>query len=115
MALEAYCGNCPPDVADALTSILRESLLLIRMAGNGDDADYCAEEANHTHTLPSLLRCYDRMKLQRYLAWAQTDYASGFRKRFNRFPTMFMPQWQRLEDFLRITEDERKLPSVLKN
>ncbi len=95
-----YCGNCPADVADAVTTILRESILLIRMAGNGDDADYCVVEANHIHNLPNLLRCYERAKLQRYLAWAQTEYQAKFRERFHRLPTMFMPQWQRLEDFL---------------
>ena len=111
MAAETYCGNCPPDVADALTSILRESILLIRMAGNGDDADYCAVEANHIHNLPALLRCYDRLKLQRYLIWAQTDYTSDFQKRFRRMPTMFMPQWQRLEGFLEDTKIEYRIPA----
>ena len=95
-----YCGNCPAAVADALTAILRESLLLIRMAGNGDDADYCVVEANHVHNLPSLLRCYERVKLQHYLSWAQTDYQFQFQQRFHRPPTMFTPQWQRLEKFL---------------
>lgn len=33
-----YCGSCPTEVADAITSILHESILLIRLAGNGDDA-----------------------------------------------------------------------------
>ena len=99
-----YCGNCPAEVADALTSILRDSILLIRMAGNGDDADYCAAEANHIHNLPTLLRCYERVKLQRYLSWAKTEYVSDFRERFHRLPTEFTPQWQRLEDFLRNTE-----------
>lgn len=101
-----YLGNCPAEVADALTSILRESILLIRMAGNGDDADYCAVEANHIHNLPALLRNYDRSRLERYLTWAQTAYASGFQKRFDRPPTMFMPDWERLENYLRSTLTE---------
>jgi hypothetical protein len=67
---ETYLGNCPAEVADAITSILRESILLIRMAGNGEDADCCAVEANHIHNLPALLRCYQRSRLDRYLAWA---------------------------------------------
>jgi len=106
MASGTYCGNCPADVADALTSILRESILLIRMAGNGGDAEYCAVEANHVHNLPPLLRCYDRVKLQRYLSWARTSYVSDFEGRFHRQPAMFLPQWQRLEDFLNNTESE---------
>ena len=101
-----YLGNCPAEVADALTNILRESILLIRMAGNGDDADYCAAEANHIHNLPILLRNYDRSRLERYLTWAQTAYASGFQKRFDRPPTMFMPDWERLENYLRSTQAE---------
>ena len=104
MTSGTYYGNCPADVADALTNILRESILLIRMAGNADNADYCAAEANHIHNLPSLLRCYDRAKMQRYLAWAQTDYMSDFRERFHRQPTEFVSQWQRLEKFLSDTE-----------
>lgn len=101
-----YLGNCPAEVADAITSILRESILLIRMAGNGDDADYCAVEANHIHNLPSLLRSYNRSRLERYLTWAQTAYASGFQKRFDRPPTMFMSEWERLENYLRSTKIE---------
>ena len=114
MASETYCENCPADVADALTSILRESILLIRMAGSSGDADYCAVEANHVHNLPTLLRSYDRAKLQRYLTWAQTSYISDFRERFHRQPTMFTPQWQRLEDFLKRSgiEEERQFDLV---
>ena len=115
MASETYCGNCPLDLADALTSILRESILLIRMAGNGDDADYCAVEANHIHNLPSLLRCYDRLKLQRYRVWAQTDYTSDFHKRFQQPPTMFMPHWQQLEEFLRETGIEQSKRDLIGN
>ena len=101
-----YLGNCPAEVADAITSILRESILLIRMAGSGDDADYCAVEANHIHNLPSLLRSYDRSRLERYLAWARTAYASGFQKRFNRPPAVFMSEWERLENYLRNTKTD---------
>lgn len=100
MASDTYRGDCPAEVADALTSILRESILLIRMAGSADDADYCAVEANHIHNLPSILRNYDPAKLESYLAWAQTVYASDFQKRFHRMPTMFMSQWQQLESYL---------------
>ena len=101
-----YMGNCPAEVADAITSILRESILLIRMAGSGDDADYCAVEANHIHNLPSLLRSYNRSRLERYLDWAQTTYASGFQKRFDRPPAVFISEWERLENYLRNTKTD---------
>ena len=93
--------DCPPVVMDALLSILAESILMIRLAGNADYADYCAEEADHIHNLPSILRHYDRDRLEHYLTWAQTGYASKFQKRFNRMPTEFMSEWKRLEDFLK--------------
>ena len=100
MASGTFCGNCPAEVADALTGILRESILLIRMAGSGGDADFCAAEANHIHNLPTMLRCYDRDKLRRYLAWVQISYAANFRAHFHCEPTMFLTHWQRLESFL---------------
>ena len=107
-----YSGNCPAAVADAVTNILRESLLLIRVAGNADDADFCAVEANHVHHLPSLLRNYQRAKLERYLAWARSGYLPEFQTRFQRLPTMFLPEWQRLDAYLRETETAERVVLV---
>lgn len=108
-----FTGDYPPDVADALLSILRKSILLIRMAGNGDDADFCAIEANHIHNVPGILRHYDRGKLEYYLASAQSTYTSKFQDRFNRPPTEFMSEWKQLEDFLKnSTVDELENPTT---
>lgn len=103
MTSDPYKEDCPAEVADAIISILRQAILLIRQAGNADDADWCAVEANHVHNLPTLLQIYNRAKLERYLAWAQTGYAHDFQERFQRGPTIYVEQWQRLETFRKNT------------
>ena len=106
METTTHTECCPREVTEALTNILRESILLIRVGGNADDANYCAMEANHIHNLPSILRSYSRARLERYLAWARSGYASEFQERFHRPPIMFMLEWQRLEAFLMNTGPE---------
>lgn len=100
MPTPTYRGDCPAEVADAITSILRESILLIRAAANAGDIDYCGVEANHIHNLPSLLRNFDRAKLERYVTWARTGYHDEFRRRFDREPSMFVEEWERLVAYL---------------
>jgi len=66
--------HCPKEVLEAVTQILQQSILWIRMGGSADDADYCAFEANHIHNLPVLLRHFNRRRLESYL-----DYAGPIR------------------------------------
>ena len=97
-------GNCPPEVADALICILRKSIMLIRQAGNADDAEWCAEEANHIHNVPNLLRSYSRDRLQNYIDFARGGYAGMFCQHFQGPPTLFVPYWEQLESHLRSTQ-----------
>lgn len=108
MTPQAMGYVCPPEVADALLSILSEALLLMRQAANADDpafgADFCADEADHIHNLPHLIRRYSRNQLEHYMTWSRTSYINNYQKRFGKPSVIYLPYWERLEIYLRNTQ-----------
>jgi hypothetical protein len=58
--------SCPAEIAAILLEILRTAVLRIRAAGWSEDPARCADEADHIHNLPDLLRNYSPERLRYY-------------------------------------------------
>ena len=67
-------NHCPDEVANAVTEILRRSLLRVRNAAGAGDAALCFIEADHVHNLPSLLANYSEEVLRFYLEVEREAY-----------------------------------------
>jgi hypothetical protein len=58
--------TCPAELATILLDLIQLAALRIRAAGWNGDALACANEADHIHNLPALLRDYSIDRLQYY-------------------------------------------------
>ena len=88
---------CPPEVTEAVLTILREGLLSIRAAGSGDDAEFCADEANHLHNLPGMLRFFSWRRLKSYVTYVRQGYGPELLEHRGGIPKVYQEQWQVLE------------------
>lgn len=98
-------NHCPDEVANAVTDILRRSLLRVRRAAGAGDAALCFIEADHVHNLPSLLANYSEQQLRFYLEVER----EAFRRQVERHParhadhrdvTEMRGAWDQLERYL---------------
>jgi hypothetical protein len=51
-------NSCPPEIHQALLTILENRILHIRGAASDGDAERCFVEADHIHNIPELLRFF---------------------------------------------------------
>jgi hypothetical protein len=70
---------CPPQIAEAVLSILSLGLLRIRAAAWAGNTERCAWEADHLHDLPGLLSQYSPEKLSFYWEVAREEFLTNCR------------------------------------
>ncbi len=66
--------TCPPELATMLLDLIETAALRIRAAGWRGDAAACANEADHIHNLPALLRDYSIDRLHYYWSAERPSY-----------------------------------------
>jgi hypothetical protein len=59
--------NCPNEITDAITGILRMGIARIQVFGAKGDGSRCFIEADHLHNLPHVLTSYSPGALRYYL------------------------------------------------
>jgi hypothetical protein len=83
--------NCPSDVAEAVTEILRLGILTAR--GWANDSRRVVQELDHIHNLPDLLRNYRPEMLAYY--W-NSERPAHIRRVSDEQCLGFHPAWERL-------------------
>ena len=94
--------QCPPEIAELVSEILRLGILRIRNLSR-QDADFCFLEADHLHNLPSLLLDYSQERLDYYwyaervscLKWLPAEQTQGFE-----------PLWQSLGNYVTLPKKQ---------
>jgi hypothetical protein len=87
--------TCPPELATTLLDLIQTAALRIRAAGWRGDAAACANEADHIHNLPGLLREFSMDRLQYYWSAEKPSYvARGGDGR------AFEPIWDKLNSWM---------------
>ena len=87
-----------------LLEILREGCLRIRVFGDRGRADLCANEADHLHNLPELIRDLQLEYLEYYFDVSRPAYLVHAEQ-----VAGFQPLWDRLAEILWRMRAERKL------
>jgi hypothetical protein len=88
--------NCPPEIEDAVLTILKLGILHARSSGWEGDASRCALESDHVHNLPDLLSNFSLESLRYYYEVERPLYA----ERNPEGARLFEPHWETLEGFL---------------
>jgi hypothetical protein len=95
--------QCPREIAEIITEILRIGLLRIRALGWQQNPNRCAIEADHLHNLPALLAAYKPELLEYY--WS-AERVCFIQQSSREDVAQFEPLWQALADLVGFGEGE---------